>query len=154
CEDGAFITDIGPFNPEFEERKPAADIDLLFFGAATKKDLARLASLRKAILKNGAVWVVYPKGRQEIREIDVIKAGKAAGLTDNKVCSFAPTHTALRFVIPLAKRSPTTRFAASPQRTPLFASLSRSRTANRVRLFASTRTACRRFRMGSRTLIA
>jgi hypothetical protein len=103
-DDGAFINDIQPFNPEFEERKPAADIDLLFFGAATNKDLARLASLRKAILKNGGIWVVYPKGRQEIREIDVIKAGKATGLTDNKVCSFSPTHTALRFVIPLANR--------------------------------------------------
>jgi hypothetical protein len=101
---GAFINDIQPFNPEFEERKPAGDIDLIFFGAEQKKDLARLASLRKAILKNGGIWVVYPKGRQEIREIDVIKAGKAAGLTDNKVCSFSPTHTALRFVIPLTNR--------------------------------------------------
>jgi hypothetical protein len=102
--DGNFINEIQSFNPEFEERKPAADIDLIFFAAEQKKDLARLAQLRKSIAKSGAIWVVYPKGRQEIRELDVITAGKSAGLTDNKVCSFSLTHTALRFVIPLANR--------------------------------------------------
>jgi hypothetical protein len=102
--EGQFIHDIQPFGPEFAESKPAGDIDLIFFSAEQKKDLARLASLRKSILKNGAIWVVYPKGRQDIREADVIAAGKAAGLTDNKVCSFSATHTALRFVIPIANR--------------------------------------------------
>ena len=101
---GAFIHDIQPFGPEFAERKPAADLDLIFFAAEQKKDLARLAPLRKSILKNGAIWVVYPKARQEIREADVIAAGKSAGLTDNKVCAFSATHTALRFVIPVASR--------------------------------------------------
>jgi hypothetical protein len=77
---------------------------MIFFGAAQKKDLARLTSLRKSIAKTGAIWIVYPKGRQEIREADVIASGKAAGLTDNKVCSFSNTHTALRFVIPVSQR--------------------------------------------------
>ncbi len=31
-------------------------------------------------------------------------AGKAAGLVDVKVVSFSPTHTAEKFVIPIAKR--------------------------------------------------
>jgi hypothetical protein len=48
--------------------------------------------------------VVYPRGCKEIRENDVMAAGKSAGLTDNKVARFSDTHTALRFVIPLAKR--------------------------------------------------
>jgi hypothetical protein len=48
--------------------------------------------------------VVYPKGQNHIREIDVINAGKSAGLTDNKVCRFSDTHTALRFVIPVSQR--------------------------------------------------
>jgi hypothetical protein len=102
--DGAFINDIQPFSPEFAERKPAADIDLIFFNAEQKKDLARLAQLRKSITQNGGIWVIYPKGRQDIRELDVITAGKACGLTDNKVCGFSATHTALRFVIPIANR--------------------------------------------------
>jgi hypothetical protein len=103
-DDGAFINYIAPFTPEFEERKPAGDLDLIFYRAETRKDLARLRFLRKSIVKNGGIWVVYPKGRQDIRELDVIAAGKSAGLTDNKVCSFSATHTALRFVIPRANR--------------------------------------------------
>lgn len=103
-QDGAFLNDIEPFKPEFAERKPAAYLDLIFFPAETKKQLARLAGLRKSIVKNGAIWVVYPKGRQDIREPDVIAAGKTAGLVDNKVVGFSATHTSLRFVIPLAKR--------------------------------------------------
>lgn len=102
--DSSFLNDIKPFEPAFAERQPAADIDLIFFGAEDKQALKRLASLRKSIVANGAVWVVYPKGRQHIREIDVIAAAKSAGLVDNKVCRFSDTHTALRCVIPLASR--------------------------------------------------
>jgi len=103
-DDPAFLHDIQPFSPGFAERRPAADLDMIFFGADQKKDLGQLASLRKAIVSNGAIWVVYPKGRKDIREIDVIAAGKAAGLVDNKVVGFSATHTSLRFVIPLANR--------------------------------------------------
>jgi hypothetical protein len=63
-----------------------------------------LKSLSVSICKSGGIWVVYPKGQTHIREIDVINAGKSAGLTDNKVVRFSATHTALRFVIPLVKR--------------------------------------------------
>ena len=52
----------------------------------------------------GALWVVYPKGVQTIREIEVIAAGREAGLKDVKVASFSATHTALKFVIPVASR--------------------------------------------------
>lgn len=61
-------------------------------------------SLAEKIRRNGVIWVVYPTGRTHIREVEVIAAGKAAGFVDNKVCRFSETHTALRFVIPLAKR--------------------------------------------------
>jgi len=103
-DDPAFLNDIQPYSPGFAERRPAADLDMIFFGVEQKKDLVRLASLHKAIVSNGAIWVVYPKGRKEIRETDVIAAGKAAGLVDNKVVGFSPTHTSLRFVIPLVNR--------------------------------------------------
>jgi hypothetical protein len=54
-DDGAFINDIQPYSPAFAERPPAADLDLIFFGAEQKKDLGRLASLRKSIIRNGAI---------------------------------------------------------------------------------------------------
>lgn len=78
--------------------------DLIFYAAENKGDLTRLKSLQSAMQRNGGIWVVYPKGQTHIRENDVIAAGKAAGLVDNKVVRFSDTHTALRLVIPLARR--------------------------------------------------
>ena len=102
-KDAAFLKDLAERVPDFSRDNPR-EADLVFLAAEDLKALARMKSLADTIQKNGAVWVVYPKGQKHIREIDVINAGKSAGLTDNKVCSFSETHTALRFVIPLAMR--------------------------------------------------
>lgn len=88
----------------FSREMPRGDADLIFYRAENPADLALLKALPGAIRKDGAVWVVYPKGQKHIREMDVLTAGKAAGFTDNKVARFSETHTALRFVIPLARR--------------------------------------------------
>lgn len=103
-EDAAFLKDLAARVPDFVREKPAKDADLIFLAAEEMKNLARMKTLAGAIQKAGAIWVVYPKGQKHIREADVIAAGKSAGLTDNKVCRFSDTHTALRFVIPLARR--------------------------------------------------
>ena len=103
-ESAEFLTDLEARVPEYSGGKRIAGADLIFFSAEAVADLLQLISLGRSIQKNGAIWVVYPKGQKHIREIDVINAGKAAGLTDNKVCSFSATHTALRFCIPVAKR--------------------------------------------------
>jgi hypothetical protein len=75
-------------------------VDLLFLAAQRTADLARIAKLKARLKPRGALWVVYPKGVTAIREIEVIEAGRAAGLKDNKVASFSSTHTALRFAWP------------------------------------------------------
>lgn len=103
-ESAEFLKDLIERVPEYSRGKRVAEADLIFFSAESRGDLSRLETLGRSIQKSGAVWVVYPKGQTHIREIDVIQAGKDAGLTDNKVCSFSVTHTALRFVIPVAKR--------------------------------------------------
>lgn len=103
-EDPSFLKDLAARAPDFSREVPQGGADLIFFGSENVRDLPRLKILARAIQKNGAIWVVYPKGQKHIREGEVIAAGKAAGLTDNKVCSFSATHTALRFCIPVAKR--------------------------------------------------
>jgi len=103
-ESAEFLTDLIARVPDYSRGKRVDNADLIFFSAEARGDLSRLESLARSIQRNGAIWVVYPKGQSHIREIDVIQAGKAAGLVDNKVCSFSNTHTALRFVIPIAKR--------------------------------------------------
>jgi hypothetical protein len=83
---------------------PEPESDLIFLGAESTGDLGRIESLVQYLRPNGHIWVVAPKGRQDIREIDVLQAGRAAGLKDTKVASFSGTHTAHRFTIPLERR--------------------------------------------------
>ena len=78
--------------------------ETIFFGAESATDLKRVATLARALAPAGALWIVYPKGQPAIREVDVIDAGRKAGLKDVKVVGFSSTHTALKFVIPLTRR--------------------------------------------------
>src|SRR5580658_6874776 len=103
-EGAEFLVELGARVPEYSRGKRVAGADLIFFSAEALADLGQLSSLGRSIQKNGAIWVVYPKGQKHIREIDVINAGKSAGLTDNKVCSFSATHTSLRFCIAVGRR--------------------------------------------------
>jgi len=106
-EDAEFLRDLAArvsgFAKDLVSGSPGA-FDLIFLAAESKPDLLRVKSLAGKIQKAGAVWVVYPKGQSHIREADVFAAGKGAGMTDNKVARFSETHTALRFVIPVARR--------------------------------------------------
>ena len=84
---------------------PGSETDIVFLGAETPAALGPLEALSARIRPNGAIWVVSRKGKAAtLRDIEVIDAAKAAGLVDNKVVSFSPTHTSLRLVIPLARR--------------------------------------------------
>lgn len=76
----------------------------IFFAADAVKDLSQLARAAKELKGAAALWIVYPKGQKQITENEVIAAGRKCGLKDVKVVGFSPTHTALKFVIPLEKR--------------------------------------------------
>jgi hypothetical protein len=102
--DNNFVADLRAIAKKFSDSKPLTDSDLVFVGAETLADLARIPKLGGSLASAGALWIVYPKGKQEIKEQHVLNAGKKAGLVDVKVVSFSPTHTALKFVRPKSKR--------------------------------------------------
>jgi hypothetical protein len=85
-------------------RKPSAASDMIVYGVTAKPALDRLTALRGSIVPAGAIWVLWPKGRKELREDDVRNAAKAQGLVDIKVMSFSETLSALKLVIPVAER--------------------------------------------------
>lgn len=84
--------------------KLSSQSDVIFFGAEKAADLDSFKKCKAAINKEGAVWIVNPKGVKAITEAQVLAAGKKAGLVDIKVVKFSETHTAHKFVIPKAKR--------------------------------------------------
>ena len=86
------------------KRRGRTPVDLVFLGARARAALTRLTALTEAIERNGAIWVVRPKGVKEITEQDVLTKGRKAGLVDTKVVSISSTHTGEKFVIPRSKR--------------------------------------------------
>ena len=98
---------------EVTEGWPEPETDLVFLGADSIDELLRIGPLQDQIVGNGAIWVVSRKGKAAtLRDYDVIEAANAVGLVDNKVVSFSATHTALRLVIPVARRGVPSRHAS------------------------------------------
>ena len=104
-DDPGFVKLLRQRTSDIVKRKPRTPCDLVFVGAEEVRDLERLAEVKAWIEPNGAVWVIRPKGgRGALRELDVMGAGLAAGLVDNKIASFSDTHSAMRFVFRLKDR--------------------------------------------------
>ncbi|MCU1273448.1 MAG: hypothetical protein JWO48_879 [Bryobacterales bacterium] len=102
--DEAFRRELQSRTGNASDFKVASDSDMIFLAADTTDDLSRMRALQASLKSNGAIWVVYPKGQKHITEAGVLAAGKQAGFVDVKVASFSPTHTALKFVIPVDRR--------------------------------------------------
>ncbi|MFI4971997.1 MAG: hypothetical protein ACHP7H_04915 [Hyphomicrobiales bacterium] len=104
-DDASFLSQLRDRTSEIVRGKPRTPCDLVFMGATSTKDLIRLGDMKAWIEPNGAIWVVRPKGgRAPISDTDVIAAGLAAGLVDNKIASFSDTHGAMRLVFRLRDR--------------------------------------------------
>ena len=97
---------------EFAAALDARDVDIVAAGPADlvvwavdePADLARLPALIDWIHPAGALWAVWAKGRKELNENHVRDAAIDAGLVDVKVVRFSDTHSALKLVVPKAKR--------------------------------------------------
>jgi hypothetical protein len=106
---------LGRFDDDFQKElsaatknvsagKIAANSEIIFVAVESSKELSDVARIAKSVKGATGLWVVYPKGKKEITETDVIGAGRKTGLKDVKVVGFSPTHTALKFVLPVEKR--------------------------------------------------
>lgn len=84
--------------------KKAGPAEVVVWGLDGPADLARLPALIDWIHPAGALWAVWAKGRKELNENHVREAALDAGLVDVKVARFSATHSALKLVIPRAKR--------------------------------------------------
>ena len=78
--------------------------DLVFYRIESARELARLVALATAIEPDGAIWVLWPKGRKELREDDVRAAALALTLVDVKVVSFSDVLSGLKLVVRKAAR--------------------------------------------------
>jgi hypothetical protein len=103
-DDPAFLADLRTRTEDISFEQPAPATDASFVAAGDPSGLDCLAALKRAIRPDGAVWVVFRKGRKDFNENDILRGGLAAGLVDVKVVRFSESHTASKFVIRKAER--------------------------------------------------
>jgi len=112
---GMKLAVVGSFDTDFQKELRAIaksisdgniveESELIFMALESVKDLNGVAKVAKSVKGAAGLWIVYPKGKKDITENDVIGAGRKTGLKDVKVVGFSRTHTALKFVLPLEKR--------------------------------------------------
>jgi hypothetical protein len=102
--DAAFHNELKARKVEWTAGASKAKDDIVLYAVEKAPALSRIGKLAAGMKPDGGLWVIYPKGITAIREMDVLEGGRAAGLKDVKVARFSSTHTALKFVIPLAAR--------------------------------------------------
>ena len=78
--------------------------NVIFLGADSATALSRLEKAAAAMARDGAIWVVHPKGAAGLRDTEIFAEAKRLGLTYTKVARFSATHTAEKLVIPKASR--------------------------------------------------
>jgi hypothetical protein len=99
-----FVAELRSTTKNVTSGKVAEASESIFLSAGTAKDLGQVAKLAKSLKGATSLWIVYPKGQKVITENDVLAAGRKAQLKDVKVVGFSPTHTALKFVLPVDRR--------------------------------------------------
>ena len=102
--DGEFLKKLKGQKSAVAPGKIVDGVGWIFLAAEPGEGLGEAKKIAAKMKGSVALWVVYRKGQKSITEMDVIGAGRKAGLKDVKVVGFSATHTALKFVIPVEKR--------------------------------------------------
>ena len=77
---------------------------MVLWRVARPASLAKLPAIVKNIARDGAIWVIHPRGEASVADTVIFAAATRAGLTYTKVVRFSETDTAEKLVIPKAAR--------------------------------------------------
>ena len=103
-DDAAFRRELGERTDDIADGAPRKDTEMILFAVDGAAPLKRLTTLQRAMVRNGTIWVVWPKGQPHIKEDMIRAAALAQGLVDIKVIAFSETLSGLKLVIPVARR--------------------------------------------------
>ena len=84
--------------------RAARDQDFIFLGVEKVAELRQLKGLDATIKPNGGIWIIFPKGIPELKDVHLIAEAKANGLVGTKVARVSDRLTGMKFVIPLERR--------------------------------------------------
>jgi hypothetical protein len=84
--------------------RSASARDVVFVQVNSDADLPRIDRTAKAIVDDGAIWVVHPKGKAGVSDATIFARAKALGLIYTKVARISETLSAEKLVWPRAAR--------------------------------------------------
>ena len=103
-DDAEFIESLRARTARVVVGRIAPRSNVIFLGAENVTALSRLGKAAAAMARDGAIWVVHPKGAAGLRDTEIFAEAKRLGLTYTKVARFSATLTAEKLVIPKASR--------------------------------------------------
>jgi hypothetical protein len=80
------------------------DAMMVLFRVVRPSQLATLSAMTSRIARDGAIWVVHPRGDATVADTIIFAAARDAGLTYTKVVRFSERDTAEKLVIPRSAR--------------------------------------------------
>jgi len=97
-------TQLAERTSEVSRGKSARERDVVFVGVERDAHLPRIERALNAMLDDGAIWVIHPKGRDGVADTSIFEKAKTLNLTYTKVARVSETHTAEKLVRPRASR--------------------------------------------------
>ena len=102
--DEAILADIAARGASLVHGKVAKGSAMVLWRIEKAAALTRLPAMVGRIARDGAIWVVHPRGNAAVADTVIFAAARAAGLTYTKVVRFSDTDTAEKLVIPAGSR--------------------------------------------------
>lgn len=103
-EDETLLADLVARGATLTHGEVPTGTQLVLWRVARASFLCKLAGMTGKIARDGAIWVIHPRGDASIADTVIFAAGRAAGLTATKVVRFSETDTAEKLVIPRSQR--------------------------------------------------
>ena len=103
-EDAPLVAQVRARTANASTGRSAANCDVVFVQVDSNDDLERIDRAARAIVDDGAIWVVHPKGKSGVADTAIFGKAKALGLTYTKVARISETLSAEKLVWPKASR--------------------------------------------------
>ena len=103
-DDQAVLDDLSAKGAQLVMGSVPENVPMVLFRIVRPSQLVALASMTSRIARNGAIWVVHPRGDATVADTVIFAAARDAGLTYTKVVRFSDRDTAEKLVIPRTAR--------------------------------------------------
>jgi hypothetical protein len=103
-DDAETLADLAAKGAELVMGSVPQGVPMVLVRIVRPSQLATLSALAARIARNGAIWVVHPRGDASVADLVIFAAARDAGLTYTKVVRFSEHDTAEKLVIPRAAR--------------------------------------------------